>query len=95
MPEPAQNPGPPRPPLPATVTVLASQNMGDHAARLATSHEYLPGETVEDLLRRVLPGLRLYGRTDPTDEVVLRVVVDRFGETPRTSPDLDDLRPPF
>lgn len=69
-------------PIAATVTVLASQNMGDHAIRVPTSHEYVPGETVEDLLRRVLPSLRPYGRPDPTDEIVLRLVVDRFGEAP-------------
>lgn len=63
-------------PLDLAITTLETRNMGDHAARLQTAHQYVPGETVEELVRRVFPLLgSAYGRHDATDELVIRVPV--------------------
>lgn len=62
-------------PLQVAVETVESVYMGDHAERLRKSHKYMPGETVEDLVRRVHPGLRPFRNAEATDEVVLRVVL--------------------
>jgi hypothetical protein len=67
--------------LEVSITTTTYANMGDHAVRLVTAHEYLGEETVADLVRRVLPDLTSpYGRFDATDEVTLRVVVGIDGK---------------
>lgn len=67
------------------VTTTENTNMGDHGERLTRAHEYVPGETVEELVRRVL--FSGYGRTDPTDVVTLRVLVAHDGSFPDKNPD--------
>jgi hypothetical protein len=67
--------------LEVSITTTTHQNMGDHAERVVTAHEYLGEETVADLVRRVLPHLTsTYGRFDETDEITLRVVVGIDGK---------------
>lgn len=57
-------------------------NMGDHAERVTRSHVQVPGETVEDLVRRVFRGVASpFYRLDETDEVVIRLQVLADGET--------------
>lgn len=77
-----------------SIETLASVNMGDHGERLRTSHTPLPGETVEELVTRVFPALSSgWAQHDPTDELVIRVLVEPdgtpSGQTPRFS------SPPF
>lgn len=61
-------------------------NMGDHAERVTRSHVQVPGETVEDLVRRVVRGLRPFHRLDETDEVVIRLLVLDDGESVSGAP---------
>lgn len=78
------------PPLEVSVATTCTVNLGDHGERQTTAHTYIPGETVEDLVRRVFPGLsQSYGQHDATDKITLKVVVGADGtptgqiQTPR------------
>lgn len=68
-------------PLRLSIETREYANMGDHAERLTRSHVQVPGETVEDLVRRVIRGMRPFCRLDETDEVVIRLMVEADGET--------------
>lgn len=63
------------------VSVVEDTNYGDHGERITKAHVYVPGETVEDLVRRVLPDLtRQWSRFSPSDTVELRVAIGADGE---------------
>lgn len=61
---------------------IKDTNFGDHGERVRTSHAHIEGETVEDLVARVLD---LNNRWSPPgragDEVVIRVIVEPEQET--------------
>lgn len=61
------------------IETIKSTNFGDHGERLRHSHEPVEGESVEDLLRRVLGLGQRFGSYDPTNEVVLRLVIEPDG----------------
>jgi hypothetical protein len=70
----------PHSPLQYSVSTVENTNFGDHGERLRRDHVVVPGETVEDLVRRVFRDLGSeWGRFDPTDVIELRVVVDAEG----------------
>lgn len=67
--------------LQIAIETLTSVNYGDHGARLRQSHVVVPGEPVEDLVRRVFPKLGAqYQSHDATDEVVIRVLIGANGQ---------------
>lgn len=72
-----------------TVTAMTEQNFGDHGAICPTAHEPISGETVEELILRVLPRLtRQYERASTNDHIVLRVTsesIDRLREAAKAS----------
>lgn len=64
-----------------SVLLATSENRGDHAADLRVAHEVRPGETVEELVRRLLHRRRGRGGSRvpepiPSDHIELRVVVE-------------------
>lgn len=66
--------------LQISLSTIESTNFGDHGAMMRKDHEVIPGETVEDLVRRLFPNLgRKYCSHDPVNVIELRVMVDRFG----------------
>jgi hypothetical protein len=68
------------PELQLSISTTCNVNMGDHGERQTTVHENIPGETVEDLVRRVFPNLSSeWAQHDATDKVVLKVIVGRDG----------------
>jgi hypothetical protein len=70
------------------VDTIESTNFGDHGERLRKSHVVVEGETVEDLIARVMPRIRTrYTTPDPTDEIVIRLV------DAATKPDADPADP--
>lgn len=78
-------------PLLLAVTTIEATSFGDHGERLTRAHPYIPGETVEDLTRRVFPRLgRRWAGHDSTDVIELRVVVGHEGPK-----DGDPDQPPF
>lgn len=78
-------------PLQLAVTCIVVESLGDHGERLTRAHAYVPGETVEDLARRVFPYLTdPYRDHDPTSVIELRVVVGHEGPK-----DGDPSQPPF
>lgn len=59
-----------------SITKIAWQNMGDHAIEAHTPYEYIPGETVENLVARVF-GLNEKWAKQPEDidHIVIQMVV--------------------
>ena len=58
------------------ISVVENQNFGDHGERITVAHDYLPGESVDDLARRVFRKLgRPYTQHDYGDVIEIRVVV--------------------
>lgn len=66
--------------LQLSLTVVTSVNFGDHGERLPKAHEYVPGETVEDLVTRLFGLDAPYRHLDPTDAIEIRLVVGRDGK---------------
>lgn len=72
---------PAAPTLQYSIETLVEVNLGDHGERRRLSHVAVPGETVEELVRRVFPDLSSPYRTHCAgDEIVLRVLVDVDGK---------------
>ena len=66
-------------PMRISVLLVTSEDRGDHAADLRVAHDVGPGETVEDLVRRLLFRRRGGARVpEPirSDHIELRVVVE-------------------
>ena len=62
-----------------SVLLSTSSDRGDHAADISVAHDVRPGETVEDLVRRLLFRRRGGARVPepiPSDHIELRVVVE-------------------
>lgn len=70
-----------------TITAMTERNFGDHGAVMPTSFEPVEGETVQELILRVLPSLtRPYYTGSPQDHIILRVTsesVQRLAEKSR------------
>ena len=58
-----------------SITLLSEWNFGDHGEVRPTHHEVLEGETVEDLIRRVIPA-KPYAPADARSQIVLQVTVE-------------------
>lgn len=64
-----------------SISAVKTVNLGDHGERQTTVYEYVPDETVEDLMRRVLhEQFSTYGRAEPSDKVVLKLVIGADGK---------------
>lgn len=86
-PRPVRDPAPATPELRLAISAVQSISYGDHGDRHPIAHEYVPGETVEDLIRRAFPKLAgKWQQHDPTDVVEIRVAVDRDGKVPDLLP---------
>lgn len=90
-------------PLILSISTTCEVNMGDHAERVTTVHEYVPGETVEDMVRRVFPNLNpvaTWAYHNYADKITIKAVipVPRKKDVPPVSgppiPGFDD-EPPF
>lgn len=83
------------PDLNYTITAMTERNFGDHGDICPSAHEPIEGETVEQMILRVLPELtRVYGRARETDHIVLRVTkesIDRIRESMKSA----DAMAPF
>ena len=65
--------------LKISVLLSTSENRGDHAADIRVAHDVRPGETVEEMVRRLLFRRRGHPRGPqpiPSDHIELRVVVE-------------------
>lgn len=60
--------------LQLSIHTLRDINYGDHGDRLCESYAVVEGETVEELVRRVL--FRPYRTPRSTDQVLIQVMVD-------------------
>lgn len=62
------------------IETVNETNMGDHDERLRTVHAVVPGETVEQMVKRVFPDLEngnkpgFWRQHNFTDEIVIRAV---------------------
>lgn len=74
-----------------TITAMTERNFGDHGAVMPTSFEPVEGETVQELILRVLPNLtKPYYSGNPQDQIILRVTsesVERLAEASKPSRD--------
>lgn len=63
-----------------SIATTCEVNLGDHGERHTTAHEYIKGETVEDLVLRVFDKLNSpWTQHNPTDKITLKVVVGKDG----------------
>lgn len=64
-----------------SIETLKSVNYGDHGERIRTSHVQVDGETIEDLVTRLFSELSSeWQQHDPTNEIVIRVMVEADGK---------------
>jgi hypothetical protein len=65
------------PNLSLAITTVEDTNYGDHGDRIRKAHAYIPGETVEDLAKRVFSDLppRAYRQHNYGDVIEVLVVV--------------------
>src|SRR5687767_7981476 len=88
-------------PLILSLSVTAEVNMGDHAERVTTVFEYVPGETVEDLARRLFPSLgNSWMHHNYSDKITIKAVIPAKHKkdvppNPGPMPGFDDDEPPF
>lgn len=81
-------------PLKISVSLLSEQNFGDHGAMMRRDFEVVPGETVEDLVRRVMPGIgKKFQKPNPVDVIEIRLMTDAAGVVSGTLTDDWDVPP--
>lgn len=67
-------------PLQLSISTTMEVNLGDHGERHTTVHEYIKGESVEDLVYRVFTALKQgYRQHNPTDKITIKVMVGADG----------------
>lgn len=77
-----------------TITAVVSTSFGDHGAMMPTSREPIEGETVEEMILRILPSLtQPYQRADPGDHIIIRVTQESIERLRATV--VGDETPPF
>jgi hypothetical protein len=75
----------PRPRL--SIMVVENTNMGDHGERLRRAYDWRPGETVDDLVKRVFPRMtQPYYHHDDSDVIEIRVIVGSEPESEQKGP---------
>lgn len=53
------------------------ESMGDHAVEVSVALEYIPGETIEDLIKRADRDRLMY----PTNRIIVRKIAEANDET--------------